>query len=142
MSLWLKGAIEDRGCEGQGCPTCPYQIYNTEETWACVGDDRWDGHIKARKLWYLMGKPQRAERLGDIIDEMEEDENGVWVMNLRQVRDSIDLIAGLREELYEFTGNKHFRISPDEIDWDMEEYFNLITYWKNPDMPPSFVANS
>ena len=133
MALWLKGAIEDRGCEGQGCPTCPYQIYNTEETWACVGDDRWDGYSTATKLWFLMGKDRRAERLKEIIGEMEEDEEGILLMTLNQIQEAIDLMAGLRSELYEFTGNKHFRFNPDEIDWDMEEYSDLISHWKNPD---------
>ena len=53
MSLWLFGAIEEIDCEGEGCPFCPYQIYKDEETWACVGDKRWRGHIRARQLWRL-----------------------------------------------------------------------------------------
>ena len=133
MDLWLKGAIEEIDCEGEGCPFCPYQIYKDRETFACVGRNRWYGHIRARELWWLLGKPQRAEKLGDIIDEMEEDEEGILLMTLNQIQETVDLMAGLRSELYEFTGNKHFRFNPDEIDWDIEEYSNLITHWKNPD---------
>ena len=133
MSLWLKGAIEEIDCDGEGCPFCPYQIYNSKETWACVSEEGWCGHIVARKLWRLLGKRRRAERLGDIIDKMKEDEDGILLMTLNQIQETVDLMAGLRSELYEFTGNKHFRISPDEIDWDRSEYSNLITHWKNPD---------
>ena len=133
MSLWLKGAIEERGCEGQGCPTCPYQIHQQRETWACVGEKRWRGHIRARQLWRLLGKPQRAERLKEIIGEMEEDEDGILLMTLNSIQETIDLMAGLRSELYEFTGNKHFDFNPNEINWDMNEYSDLITHWKNPD---------
>ena len=133
MSLWLKGAIEERACEGEGCNECPYQIYKDEETFACEGYKRWYGHMRATELWWLLGKPQRGKRLGGIIGEMEEDDEGVLLMTLNQIRETIDLMAGLRSELYEFTGNKDFYFNPDEIDWDMEEYSDLITHWKNPD---------
>ena len=66
MSLWLKGAIEEIECEGEGCPFCPYRIYNSEETWACVGDRRWRGYHKAIELWWLLGKQRRGERLCDL----------------------------------------------------------------------------
>ena len=133
MALWLQGAIKERGCQGQGCPTCPYQIHEQRETWACVGEDRWDGYNRATELWWLLGKPQRGKRLQEIIGEMEEDEDEILLMSLNQIQEAVDLIAGLRSELYEFTGNKHFRFNPDKIDWDMEEYSSLITHWKNPD---------
>ena len=133
MSLWLKGVIEERGCGGEGCNECPYQIYKDEESFACEGYKRWDGHIVARELWRLLGKDRRAERLKEIIGEMEEDEEGVLLMTLNQIRETVDLMAGLRSELYEFTGNEHFRFNPDEIDWDMKKYSDLITHWKNPD---------
>lgn len=133
MSLWLKGAIEERGCAGQGCSTCPYQIYKHEDTFACEGIRGWEGHMVARELWWLLKKPQRAEKLGDIIDKMEEDEEEILLMTLNQIRETISLMSGLRQELYELTGNEHFRFDPDEIDWDMEEYSKLITHWKEPD---------
>ena len=133
MSLWLKGAIEEIDCEGEGCPFCPYQIYNSKETWACVSEKGWRGYNRATELWWLLGKPQRGKRLQDIIGEMERDEEGILLMSLNQIQEATDLMAGLRSELYEFTGNKHFRFNPDEIDWDMEEYSNLITHWKNFD---------
>ena len=120
MSLWLQGAIEEIDCEGEGCRYCPYQIYSNEETWACVGDRRWVGYNMATKLWYLMGKPHRGKRLQKIIGEMKEDEEGILVMSLNQLQDAISLMAGLREDLYDFTGNKHFRFNPDEIDWDLD----------------------
>ena len=133
MSLWLKGAIEERACGGEGCNECPYQIYKDEESFACEGYKRWNGYSSATKLWFLMDKRRRGERLRDIIGEMEKDEEGVLLMTLNQIREAIDLMAGLRSELYEFTGNKHFRISPEEIDWDMKKYSDLITHWKNSD---------
>ena len=37
MALWLKGAIEEIDCEGEGCRYCPYQIYKNRESFACVG---------------------------------------------------------------------------------------------------------
>ena len=133
MSLWLKGAIEEIDCEGEGCPFCPYQIYKDEETWACVGDGRWHGYHMAIELWWLLGKLQRAKRLRDLSGEMERDEDDVRFMNLNQLLEAIDLMAGLRSELYEFTGDKHFDFNPDEIDWDIKEYSKLVSYWKNPD---------
>ena len=30
MALWLKGAIEEIDCEGEGCPFCSYQIYKVD----------------------------------------------------------------------------------------------------------------
>lgn len=133
MALWLKDAIEEIACEGEGCVYCPYQIYKSEESWACVGDRRWVGYNMATKLWFLMGKRRRGERLRDMIGEMEEDENGILLMSLNQLQDAIYLMAGLREDLYDFTGNKHFDFNPDEIDWDMDKYSKLISHWKNPD---------
>ena len=133
MSLWLKGAIEEIDCEGEGCPFCPYQIYPKKETWACVGDNLWNGVYMAIKLWRLMNHHKKADRLSKIMGEKERDEEGTQFMNLNQLQDSISLMAGLREELYDFTGNKHFRFNPDEIDWDMQKYSDLITHWKNPD---------
>ena len=75
MSLWLQGAIEEIDCDGEGCPFCSYQIYTQEETWACVGEDRWQGYNRATELWWLLGKPQRGKRLQDIIGEMERDDD-------------------------------------------------------------------
>lgn len=119
MALWLKGAIEEIDCEGEGCPFCPYQIYEDEETFACEGIDRWRGYHMAIELWWLLGKQRRGERLRDLSGEMERDEDDVRFMNLNQLQDAISLMAGLRSELFEFTGNKDFNFNPDKIDWDL-----------------------
>ena len=63
MALWLQGAIEEMGCEGEGCPYCPYQIYLNRESFACEGIDRWRGYTMATKLWYLIAKPGYASNL-------------------------------------------------------------------------------
>ena len=104
MALWLKGAIDERGCEGQGCPFCPYQIYQDEETFACEGRKRWHGYNIATELWWLLGKPQRGERLQDIFEEMKRDEDEVLLTSLSQLQGAIALIAKLRQDLYDFTG--------------------------------------
>ena len=132
MALWLQGAIEEIGCEGQGCPGCRYQIYKDKKICACEGIRHSDGYIKAIKLWYLLSQPEKGKRLGQIYDEMEEDEE-VPFMNLSQLQEAVSLFSGLREGLYKFTGNKHFRFNPDEIDWDMNKYSSLVDRWKNPD---------
>ena len=133
MALWLKGAIEERGCGGYGCHDCPYQINEDEDAFACTGDKRWRGYSIAVELWWLLGKPKRGEKLADLVENAERDENGVIMLNLNQIQDALYIMAGLHEELLEFTGNKHFRFNPDEIDWDMEEYSRLVSHWKNPD---------
>ena len=133
MALWLKGAIEERECGGYGCHDCPYQIYEEEDSFACTGDKRWRGYGVAIELWWLLGKPRRGEKLGELIQKMEKDENGVWLMNLRSVRRAVSLMAGLSEELYEFTGNETFFFDPDKVDWDMERYSDLISRWLKPD---------
>ena len=133
MALWLQEAIEDRGCEGQGCPGCRYQIYNTEETWACVGDDRWRGYNMATELWWLLGQLEKGKRLQEIIGEMEEDEDEILLMTLAQIKEAVSLFSGLDRAVRKFVGNIDCRFHPDEVDWDLEEYSNLITHWKNPD---------
>lgn len=133
MSLWLQGAIDERGCEGQGCMSCPYQIFMEKETWACVGDRQRSGYSIAIKLWHLVGQPKKGKRLMKINDEMKEDEDGVPVMNLDQIKEAVALFSGLDKALYKFTGNINYRFNPDEIDWDLNKYSSLVDHWKNPD---------
>lgn len=133
MSWWLKGAIEERGCQGQGCSTCPYRIYSDEESFACEGDDRWDGYGAATKLWYLLNQPERGRKLSKVINQAGTDEEGTLLLNLAQIEEAILLFDGLRKSLCEFTGNKHIRFDPIEMDWIMKKYSDLVTHWKNPD---------
>ena len=133
MSLWLKGTIEERGCGGYGCHDCPYQIYEEEDSFACAGDKRWQGYSIAVELWWLLGKPKRGEKLADLVEDAERDENGVIMLNPNQVREAVYIMAGLHEELLDFTGNENFYFNPDEINWDMEEYSRLVSRWLKPD---------
>lgn len=94
MALWLQGAVDERGCQGEGCPTCPYQIFMERETWACTAEKYWRnysiaselwrllGQPKKTELWWLLGKPQRSERLQDIFEEMKRDEDDVLLTSL------------------------------------------------------------
>ena len=133
MALWLLEAIDERGCEGQGCPTCPYQIFMEKETWACVGEKYWRNYSVASELWRLLGQSEKGDRLQGIIGEMDRDEDGVLVMSLSQIEEAISLLSGLDEALLEFTGNIHFRFDPQKIDWDQKKYSDLVDHWKNPD---------
>ena len=143
MSLWLKGAIEEVGCEGQGCPGCRYQIYKDEDVCACEGVKVRQGYVIAIQLWHLIGQPEKAERLKQLNDEMERDEEEVPFMNLFQLEEAVSLLSGLEKALYEFTNNKYFRFHPDLIDWDLNKYSSLIDHWKNPDGTEVYtLANS
>lgn len=133
MALWLQGAIDKIGCEGQGCHTCPYQIFMEKETWACVGEKYSDKYVIAIKLWFLVGQPKKGKRLMEIYDEMKENEDGVPVMNLSQIEEAVSLFSGLDKALYELTGNIDYRFDPDKIDWDLNKYSRLVDHWKNPD---------
>ena len=132
MSLWLKGAIQERGCEGQGCPGCRYQIYKDRDVCACEGIKQSDGYITAIKLWHLLSRPEKGRRLRKIYDEMEEDEE-VPFMNLSQIKEAVSLFAGLNKALYELTGSVHYRFNPIVFDWIIKKHSDLITHWKNPD---------
>jgi hypothetical protein len=39
MSLYLIGAIEEKSCDCEGCPTCEYQIIETKDVCACLLSD-------------------------------------------------------------------------------------------------------
>lgn len=133
MSWWLQGAIEEIGCEGEGCSFCPYQIYKHEETWACVADKAWKGYGFATELWYILGKQEKGKKLIEIIDNAERDKEDTPLLSLADIEKAIPLFAGLDKALYEFTGNIHYRFDPIEKDWILKKYSRLVTHWKNPD---------
>ena len=133
MSWWLQGAIEEIGCEGEGCPFCPYRIYNTEETWACVADKGWKGYGFATELWYILGEQEKGKKLVEIMDNAERDEEDTPILSLTDIEEAIPLFVGLDKALYKFTGNIHYRFDLVEKDWILKKYSRLVTHWKNPD---------
>ena len=132
MSLWLFGAIEEIGCEGQGCPGCRYQIYEDRDVCACEGIRVRRGYSIAIELWWLLNQPKKAKKLIELVDNMKK-EDEVPFMDLPQIEEVVSLLSGLELALYEFTGNIHFRFDPQKIDWDLNKYSDLVDHWKNPD---------
>ena len=109
MALWLQGAIEEIGCEGEGCRYCPYQIYEDEETFACEGIDRWQAYYKAIELWRLLNQPEKAERLVEIMKETGTDEEVVDMLADQKI---VAVFNGKSESGRRALGNRSILADP------------------------------
>ncbi|KST65687.1 helix-turn-helix domain-containing protein [Mastigocoleus testarum] len=132
MGFWLKGTIDEVGCEGEGCVNCPYRIMDTE-SYACTAENYWSALYKAIALWKLL-EDERGQQLYNLLKEEIEinivDE--VPVITLEKIKKVLSLLAGLDEALYAIS-EKDWFIKPEHIDYVLKNESDLVSSWQNTD---------
>lgn len=132
MGFWLKGTIEEIGCEGEGCANCPYRIMD-EESYACTAEKYWSALYTAIALWKLLNN-KRGEQLYNLLkNEIEVNIiDEVPVMTLENVKKVLSLLTGLDKALYAIS-EKDWFLKPEYVDYVLKHEPDLVTSWKNPD---------
>ena len=145
MTLELFGTIEDRGCEQEGCETCPYRVFEEDDDSkqydGCIYEISWKKVFIAIELWNLLGEKEKAQKLSDMKEKLgkrlyhnffETDEYVVPSMTIPEIQEILSLVEGLNKALYTITdSNSWHHIKPEYVDCVLEQAPDLVTSWKS-----------